>query len=153
MQITCAGQVSKWEFHSVVADGSTFYLSIWRRTGTNSYVLVGYNAINATKVGLQNFLVPPDQQIRAQIGDFVGIFYEKPGITGAIPYAAAAQPSDGTDTAVAGTANYYHCITFESYRFQLQTQMRSAGFVQVLAYPVRRAYAVKVFVGKSLSFV
>src|SRR5262249_6686956 len=58
------------------------------------YVLVGYNAINATKVGLQSVLVPPDQQIRAQVGDFVGIFYEKPGITGAIPYAAAAQSSD-----------------------------------------------------------
>lgn len=46
-QVTCCGYISRWDVFTSAT--GTVKLQLWRRTGTNSYTLIGKNELTASK--------------------------------------------------------------------------------------------------------
>ena len=142
LRIPCDGQISSWNFYSILDDGSEIYLSVWRRSTRagatdRDFQLVGYNLANATRIGQEIVQIPKEERITVRQGDFLGIFYEQADLYGVIPFVSSRTPGNFAQS------DFQDCVDTEIYRTDILRQVASRGDVNVNGPAVSRLYGLQ----------
>ena len=75
-RFSCDGQLKEWTFFVKEEVVESMYLSVWRRNGTDTFNLVGYNKVNSTRRGMLTVTVPEEDRIKVKTGDCLGVHFD-----------------------------------------------------------------------------
>ena len=141
-KIPCNGDIMEWNFYSSSDDGSPIFLSVWRQIEPTGYQLIGYNEVNASKVGVVRFPIEREDRIRARAGDVFGVFYEHRDSPGSVAFIS------GIGSNPRHTSNHvlHSCVSQQYTKDEIMQYMEANGRIQVRGPTHQKLYMVQAVV-------
>ncbi|XP_074657932.1 uncharacterized protein LOC141910943 [Tubulanus polymorphus] len=72
-KIPCDSSIIRWNYYST-GNGRDVNGAVFRKTGSHTFKLIGFQVLSGAKTGKVSVDVPVDQRIAVKKGDFLGIF-------------------------------------------------------------------------------
>ena len=141
---TCSGYINHWEIGALPATSGNIvaFVSVWRPTDIKgAFRMVGANKVQP-RPGIHLYDVQPSEQILAEAGDIIGIYYADNTVNGIVPYR-----HDPTGKS--------HCLTAPVTSSEIMTELSNRGFVYLDSGLVHRQYIIRAHIdnGKSISLL